>query len=248
MGNSTSWSVIGLASVFAACLSVGACSDEDPEPQAKPDGGGTSGRGGTGGRGGSSGRDGSVGMDGSTSDASTCSMAVGTSCDGPEDCLSGQRCCGRWSQGYTEFGCYASCDALTGDAMPGGGGALWFDLCHPGDTCEVMGAECLTSPMYLPSSLSRCYDPGSGMPPNASLGRGAGQVNCGSDVCGMGEKCCLRGPMLEPYCAPSSATCSCTPPVPDAGPDASDAAPDSRDAAPDSSDATTSDATDATAG
>jgi hypothetical protein len=261
MGRSTSWSVIGLASAFAAFLSVGACSDEDPESPGNPDGGGSSGRGG---RGGSSGRGGSGGASGSggtsSTDASTCTSSVGTACDGPEDCPSGQRCCGKWEQEYTEFGCYASCDALTGDAMPGpgGGGALWFDLCHPGDTCEVMGAECLTSPMYLPPSLSRCYDPGSGSAPNASLGRGAGQVNCGSDVCGAGEKCCLRGPMLDPYCAPSSATCSCTPPEPqpDAGPDAApdsspDAAPDSSDAAPDSSDAAPDsrpDATDATAG
>jgi hypothetical protein len=260
MGTSTSWSVIGLASVFAACISVGACSDDDPVSTPKQDaGGGTSGRGGSSGRGGTGG--GTNGTGGSTSnDASTCTMSVGTTCDGPEDCPSGQRCCGKWEQQYTEFGCFASCDALTGDAMPGpgGGGALWFDLCHPGDTCEVMGAECLTSPMYLPSSLSRCYDPGSGSAPNASLGKGAGQVNCGTDVCGAGEKCCLRGPMLDPYCAPTSATCSCTPPTPqpDAGPDASDAAPDSTpdssDAAPDSTDATpgdaTPDATDAAAG
>src|SRR5688500_4869837 len=136
MGRSTSWSVIGLASVFAACMSVGACgSDDDPVSPPKQDGGGTSGRGGSGGRGGTGGLSGSGGT--TSNDASTCTSSVGTACDGPEDCPSGQRCCGKWEQEYTEFGCYPSCDALTGDAMPGpgGGGALWLDLCRPGATC-----------------------------------------------------------------------------------------------------------------
>jgi len=160
-------------------------------------------------------------------------MAVAVTCDGAEDCPTGQRCCGKWEQGYVEFGCFASCVEQQGDASPMGGGALFFDLCHPGDTCEVEGAQCLTSPQYLPTSLSRCYTMGN--PPDATLGKGVRQINCGTDVCGTTEKCCLRG-ARTPYCAPASATCVCDPP--DAGADSgsdapSDAAPDARDASRD---------------
>jgi len=116
-------------------------------------------------------------------------------------------------------------------------------------------AMCLTSPTYLPLSFSRCYTMGD--MPNAALGKKAGEVNCGTDVCGTGEKCCLRG-LEPPYCAPTAATCECNPqPVNDAGPDAApdssqDAAPDSSDAAPDATDSAPADAhpdaTDAAAG
>jgi hypothetical protein len=244
MAKSTSWSVVGLAFVFTGVVNIGACgSDEDPvaAPQDSGTDRSSGGRGGSG-SGGSSGTSGT----GGAPDAGTCTTAAGTTCDGPEDCPTGQRCCGKWeNEVYVEFGCFVSCAAQQGDAATGpGGGPFWFDLCHPGGTCEDTTATCLTS-TYLPDSLSRCFD--TGEPPDPSLGNAANQVNCGTDVCGAGEKCCVRQP-LEPYCAPASATCSCTAPVPDAGPDAppdsGDAAPDSGDAAPDSGDA----ASDATTG
>ena len=239
------WSAWLLCSRLLA--SVGACGDDDDEGTPTPDAG--AGRGGGGGRGGSGGSSGRGGGTSDASDAGSCTVAVATACDGPEDCPTGQRCCGKWDEEYVEFGCYASCIAQTGDSGAGpGGGPLWFDMCHPGDACEDSTAMCLTSP-YLPTSFSRCYD--SGDPPNPALGNAANQVNCGTDVCTSGEKCCLRGSTLEPYCAPTSATCACDPPDPgtdagdaapdtsqDAAPDSSDAAPDSSDAAPDSSDAT----------
>ncbi|HEX7671299.1 MAG TPA: hypothetical protein VF395_17010, partial [Polyangiaceae bacterium] len=102
------------------------------------------------------------------------------------------------------------------------GQALWFDLCHPGDACEDPTATCLTS-TYLPASLSRCYNTGN--PPDTKLGKGKGEINCGGEVCGAGEKCCMRGVTLTPYCAPSGAACECTKPVPstDAGKTAPDA-------------------------
>jgi hypothetical protein len=161
--------------------------------------------------------------------ATTCAMAVPTVCDGAEDCPAGQRCCGEYSGGgYDKFGCFDSC-AATGAAgaagaagAPGMGamGPILFEMCHAGDTCEDMTAMCLTSP-YLPSSLPRCLPMmlmGSTMggPPDMSLGKGAGKINCGEAVCGAGEECCVRQP-LAPYCAPKGSACSCTFTTPEAG-------------------------------
>ena len=133
----------------------------------------------------------------------TCTTAVAVACDGPEDCPTGKLCCGKWDQEYVQFGCFTSCQAQLADA----GGARWFDLCHPGgQACEDPTQQCLNS-TYLPTSLARCYT--SGDPPPATLGTAAGKVNCGANVCGTGEKCCLRG-TLDPYCTPSGTACSCT--------------------------------------
>jgi hypothetical protein len=165
--------------------------------------------------------------------ATTCTSAVETACDGPEDCPSGQRCCGEYNQGgYDKFGCYASCSAPGGAGGAGGAGGMaamtmgpiLFELCHPGDTCEDSTAQCLTS-SYLPNSLSRCLPSmlvgvAMGSPPDASLGQGKNQVNCGTDVCGSTQKCCVRQP-LGAYCAPKSDTCVCNPKMPEGGtPDA----------------------------
>lgn len=238
MARFTSRSMVGLASVFAGLVLVGAC-DADEDNPGPPDTGtdsssGSGGRGGRGGSGGSTGATGGAGGSGGSSGAASCMTAVAVTCDGPEDCPTGQRCCGKWQQVYTEFGCFTSCDAKNGDADPMTAG-LWLELCHPGDTCEVSGYMCATS-MYLPGSFSRCYS--DGQMPDAGLGKGAQQINCGTEVCGTGEKCCLRG-AREPYCAAASATCECDPP--DAGDSGSDAAPDSgdasHDAAPDAHDA-----------
>lgn len=208
----SSWSVVGFISVTTGLSFLAACSSSDSaKPAASVEAGAE-----TGGKGGASGKStgGAKSTAGSTSGgggttavdaASTCTAPVDVTCDGPEDCPAGQRCCGQWNQEYQKFGCFDSCIAQQVDA----GMALWFDLCHPGDTCEDSTATCLTS-MYLPSSLSRCYNTGN--PPDPKLAAGKGEINCGADVCGAGEKCCMRGATLTPYCAPSAATCECTKP------------------------------------
>ena len=201
--------------VTSAC---GSDDESSPTDAGRDAASGSGGRGGSAGKGGAGGGTGAVGAGGSSgaADSGSCELSVGLSCDGAEDCPAGQRCCGKWDNEYMEFGCFASCLAQQGDAQPGpGGGPLWLELCHAGDTCEDSTTECLTSD-YLPSSLSRCFD--QGMPPDPNLGRAAGQLNCGTDVCGSGEKCCLREPLDTPYCAPTSATCECNPSDADAGP------------------------------
>jgi hypothetical protein len=141
-----------------------------------------------------------------------CTQAVDVTCDGPEDCPSGQRCCALWAQQYQQFGCFDSCAAQAADAAAGQ--ALWIEMCHAGDTCEDPAAQCLTNTAYLPENLSRCYTDGNPIP--ADVGAGAEEINCGDDVCGTGEKCCLRIPMpLSPYCAPEGDTCACD--LPEAG-------------------------------
>lgn len=221
MTTSTSWSKMGIVSMTAGLFILGACSSDSKKTGAPADSG-AGGSGGFGNRssaGGLSANGGRVAAGGRAPvEAGACTASVGVTCDGPEDCSSGQRCCGKYQQEYVEFGCFDSCTAQQGDAQPGlGGGALWFDLCHPGDACEDSTAQCLTS-AYLPKSLSRCLPASlmgmaTGGPPDTTLGKGKGQVNCGTDVCGTGEKCCIRGATLAPYCAPSSATCNCTVPT-----------------------------------
>jgi hypothetical protein len=139
--------------------------------------------------------------------------------------------------GYQQIGCFPSCTALAGDGGFVMGAALWFELCHPTDTCEDSTATCLTS-QYLPGSLSRCL-PASlagmamGNPPDATLKDDKNAVNCGSTVCGADEQCCIRQP-LAPYCAPKSATCACT--APEGGtPGAGGHGPDGGHGRPDSS-------------
>lgn len=214
------WSLVSAASaVVMVSMSSGCSSDETPA--AVTGDSGTGGKSGTGGRratGGSTTSTGAASGAGGGGGAATCTAALGTACDGAEDCPSGQHCCGRYQQRYTEIGCFASCTALQGDAGPMMGAPLWFELCHAGDTCEDTTATCLTS-SFLPGSLSRCL-PSSlmgmamGSPPDATLGKVKNEVNCGTAVCGASEQCCIRMP-LAPYCAPKSATCGCT--EPDAG-------------------------------
>jgi hypothetical protein len=143
-----------------------------------------------------------------------CILAGPTVWEGPEDCPSGQHCCGEYNGGgYDKFNCMPSCAPSDAGAAAGFGmGAILFELCHPGDTCQDSTAMCLTSP-YLPGSLSRCLPSmlmgqTSGNPPDTSLGKGAHEVNCGNAVCGADEECCVRQP-LEPYCAPKGTACAC---------------------------------------
>lgn len=215
-----SYRLLALACALGTLHLVGACSSDQAAPAGD---GGPEASTGTGGKhtGGAAGRPstggGTAGGAGGAAGAagtSACTLAVATTCDGAEDCPSGKKCCGEYSMtnGYDKFGCYDSCapEGGTAGGMPNPMGALVFELCHAGDTCEDATAMCLTSP-YLPASLSRCLPSGvmsSGMPPNASLGKDPNAVNCGSAVCGAGEQCCIRQP-LEPYCAPKGTTCTC---------------------------------------
>jgi len=132
-----------------------------------------------------------------------CTVVAALPCDGAEDCPSGQRCCGRLAGlAYVEFGCFESCLGLP-DA---GAMSFWRELCHAGDPCES-GSSCLTS-QYLLASLARCDVVGA--PPDPGLDRAKGRINCGTNVCGDGEKCCVRSPH-PPYCAPKAASCECRP-------------------------------------
>lgn len=135
----------------------------------------------------------------------TCTSVVGVPCDGPEDCAGGKLCCGRSDGGaYTAFGCFDSCSALGADA----GGGTWLELCHADTKCEDPTLSCSPSRL-LPPSLARCFTNAAAAPSGQSSA--AGEVNCGTGVCGAGEKCCLRPPK-EPYCSKASEPCECTPP------------------------------------
>jgi len=215
--------VVGLVLGFSVPLGLVACASDNGISTG--DGGEDSGHMSTGGKhtgtggrtstGGSTANGGNSGTGGTTA-GGMCALAVPTECDGPEDCPSGQHCCGEYNMGYDKFSCMPSC--LAGAAGAGGAagapgmGPILFELCHPGDTCEDSTAMCLTSP-YLPGSLSRCLGSmfmaqTSGNPPDKSLGNGAHELNCGSAVCGSDEECCIRQP-LAPYCAPKGTKCAC---------------------------------------
>jgi hypothetical protein len=216
----SSLSTVSIAS-FVLFSAISGCSSDDKKTSSDAGSGGQTGSGGnTGSGGGASGGGTQTGDSG----AKACTLAVGTSCDGKEDCPSGQRCCGKYDQtGYTEFGCFASCAALAGDAGGAGfgSGPLWFELCNPKDGCEDTTATCSTS-RYLPGSLSRCLPSqimgATSGTPDATLKHDKDAVNCGKSVCGATEQCCVRQP-LEPYCAPKGATCDCAGPAkgPDGG-------------------------------
>lgn len=133
----------------------------------------------------------------------TCTRITEIGCDGAEDCSPGRMCCGHFDgAGYLEFSCADSCarrEARTGE--------IWSEACHPGETCETPGFECLANPGYLPETLYRCRD--SGTTPRSPGSTAAGQVNCGSDVCDAGQKCCVSFPGLVTHCVPIAAACPC---------------------------------------
>jgi hypothetical protein len=138
--------------------------------------------------------------------ANDCTTLVPVVCDGPEDCPSGNSCCGLYSGGsYSQFACMPSC-ADAGAPGDAGGLSLWFEMCHAGQMCKT--GMCLTS-MFLPSFLYRCYTSGSA--PDAGATGGPG-VNCGSTTCATGEECCLRQPH-DAYCAPAGTQCACQGPA-----------------------------------
>lgn len=133
-----------------------------------------------------------------------CRAVAEIPCDGAEDCAAGEHCCAKSANaGYVEFGCFASCTALAANA----GDATWVELCHDGDTCEDAAMSCHAS-SSLPSSLARCSLTGRLSAPAGSAN--PGEVHCGTDVCGSGEKCCLRDP-YPAYCTPTTTECRCHP-------------------------------------
>lgn len=75
----------------------------------------------------------------------SCRITV-ASCDGPEDCPSGQVCCGTFSAGaYSSIACKASCKASSER-----------ELCHPGENaCSRPSQTCSPSPS-LPEGYYRC--------------------------------------------------------------------------------------------
>jgi hypothetical protein len=143
----------------------------------------------------------------------TCGAVSDIPCDGPEDCP-GQHCCTEISTssgGTSKTKCYDSCVALAGDG--GGSTTFWRELCHAGDTCEDPTFQCRTS-QFLPPFLNRCVS-GMGNPAPTNLDTSKSRVNCGSGVCGAGQKCCFSTSAmgtLTAYCAEKNAACKCNPP------------------------------------
>jgi hypothetical protein len=148
---------------------------------------------------------------------SECSVVAEYECDGDEDCRDGKSCCGHFNGAtYDGSRCEDSCDPTTrGDAGPA---ETWTNLCHPGDECPGEGQSCQAYHL-LPDFLNRCEDTGSA--PMLFGSRARDEVNCGSVVCGKGEKCCARSPK-RPYCLAEDQPCECRLPT-----DAADAGPDS---------------------
>jgi hypothetical protein len=138
-----------------------------------------------------------------------CRQLIDVTCDGAEDCPSGEMCCGHYQGGYREFVCAPDCAA---EQIAQGG--EWSQICHPGDSCVNPSYECRQNTDFLPDYLYRCRDTGEA--PRRTGSVAPGEVNCGDAVCGSGEKCCvsvLPGVPVSglPVCVPSDQTCSCTP-------------------------------------
>jgi hypothetical protein len=243
-------SLASVASAFVMLSTFSGCSSDETQlaPVTDAGGGGKTGTGGRKATGGSTTSTGASSGAGGGGGSATCSVAFGTICDGPEDCPSGQHCCGRYQNGYQEIGCFPSCTALQGDGGFVMGAPLWFELCHETSTCEDTTATCLTS-QFLPPTLSRCRPAAltmaTGNPPDAALSKNKNEVHCDVNICGADEQCCVRMP-LKAYCAPKSAKCGCTEPDAGGGGDGgnqTDASSDGK--APATDGAPTSDASDA---
>jgi len=144
-----------------------------------------------------------------------CAGVADIPCDGPEDCPTGKHCCASLSGTVSpdKTGCYDSCVALEADT---GGNSFWRELCHAGDTCENTQFQCRAS-MALPAWLTRCNNSTMGNLAPTNLDSSAGHVNCGSGVCGAGQKCCYVPPAATgiAYCADKNAECKCH--APDGG-------------------------------
>ncbi len=162
----------------------------------------------------------------------TCTTILAAHCDGPEDCGSGQQCCGAFEGGgYASFTCQDSCVELA--ASDG----IWSEICHPGQSCDqplpvdggmpptmmplpdggIAPYECRTNAMYLPDFWYRCRDTGETPPDNADRSTASGEINCGEIVCGSGEKCCYaleanaEASQGAAHCVDAEVDCTCNP-------------------------------------
>jgi hypothetical protein len=133
----------------------------------------------------------------------TCTRLVDVACDGAEDCP-GQKCCAVYQGGYRKFECGDDCAAADAPPM-----IYSSEACHPGESCTVAGYTCLQNLMILPDYLFRCRDMGE-EPANLTGSTAANEVNCGTSVCGSGQKCCISVPG-QAVCVPKAQACSCVP-------------------------------------
>jgi hypothetical protein len=143
---------------------------------------------------------------------SVCTLKVGATCDGPEDCPVPQSCCGVFDAAqftYVSIGCALNCDALNE-----------FELCHPDQGCSLRGKVCRRSVIVPYDFINVCVDNVPALVPTESTSEShKDQVMCGADLCdAKTEQCCLRSEFdfaqrmsiaLEPYCAPVGSACTC---------------------------------------
>jgi hypothetical protein len=202
--------LVTLAALGVGVVLASACSSDEEGSGAPSGTGGKGGSGGslTGGRGGTT--SGGTGGTGGTGGSGGCT-SLPLPCDGPEDCPTGNLCCGHFTtSNYVEFQCLPSCANAATDS---GSQELWIELCHVGQACEDPTYTCSAS-AYLPISV--CYD--TGIDAGVSGSVAAGEVNCGTSVCTSEQKCCVVTPG-DSFCTAKSAPCGCTPSTPDAGDD-----------------------------
>ncbi len=132
-----------------------------------------------------------------TPPGSACTLTFEAPCDGPEDCATGEVCCGRFTGSvYDQFECSSDCDTS---------GTSFFEMCHSDADCtnplNMCGAT--TAAGALPDYLFRCFSSIDG-PPTTTAGPG---VECGGTVCATGEVCCVTDPQ-PPECVAAGA-CAC---------------------------------------
>jgi len=145
-----------------------------------------------------------------------CTLAVGATCDGPEDCPDPQACCAVFDSlrfSYVRIGCSLTCE-----------GPDHLELCHPQQGCRVPGAICRRSAIVPHDFITVCA--GAAPVPSATTSESIDDVVvCGAERCrAADQQCCLRSQFdfgslmstpLEPYCAPSGSECSCDSTAPD---------------------------------
>jgi hypothetical protein len=161
---------------------------------------------------------------------SVCSLRVGATCDGAEDCEHGRVCCGEFDARfvtYRKIGCKESCSAQDE-----------FEFCHAGDSCRP-GLVCRRSLIAPFDFIGVCVVPPMQAKPEPVEGPSvAGEITCGAERCDTrSEQCCLRTRIsaanpqeaLTPFCTERGASCDCNQVPPD-GQDAGGPGDDDADA------------------
>jgi hypothetical protein len=138
-----------------------------------------------------------------------CTRLMPASCDGSEDCSGGQVCCANRNADtnvYESVQCQDACPVEDG---------FHFIACHAdadcveGEVCRVSQGLHVTYILLCKVDMER--------PPPTQPSVAAGEVSCGeSQVCGAGQKCCVRtgnaelgGDELGNYCSDAEQACSC---------------------------------------